>query len=117
MLDARERLAMLVGARRLQAEERLVGPERLGKEPVAVHVAVMAADTEDRLLRAVRLQRHDRALLAHLALDRAQEIEDAGLVLPQEVGELDGERAGRRVAAKQLAVGPDADVAAAQLVE
>ena len=117
ILDAPERLAPAVEPGRLEPEEGLVVAQLLCQRAIAEHVTVVPGHREHRRARAASLERHDRARPLRQLVGRAQEFQDLALASLQLVTQLGGERPGRGRAPQVLALGPDLDIAAAQLRE
>ena len=115
ILNARQGLALTIDTRRLQSEERLIVPQVLREETVAEDVAAVSRHAEDGSARAVRLQRHDRPLLARERLRGTEELEDVVFAQPQVLPHLWGQCTCRRIATQLIAIRPDLHVAAPEL--
>src|SRR5438094_217667 len=88
ILDARQRLALVLEARRLEPVQRLLIAQVPGDVAVAEHVAVVSSHAKDGRAVPVRLQWYDGPRPLRERAGHAQEFQDIVLALLQPIAQL-----------------------------
>jgi hypothetical protein len=108
---------MVIEPRRLEPEKRLIIAEVLRQGAIAENVAIMSSHAKDGNPRAAGLERHNGPFLPRKRLSGTEEFYDFAFAPLQLIAQLGRQHAGWSIAAQPIAVGPDLNVAAAQLCE